>query len=39
VYDARHVICAEKASADELRAFDGPDGRMPPEGPTTVSVL
>lgn len=40
VYDALHVICAEKASADELRTLNGRDfRRMPPEGPTTLSVL
>lgn len=40
VYDALHVRCAEKASADELRTFNGRDfRRMPPEGTTTLVVL
>ena len=40
VYDALHVICAEKASADELRTFNGRDfRRIPPEDPTVLSVL
>lgn len=40
VYDAVHVRCAEKASADELRTFNGRDfRRMPPEGETELVVL
>ena len=40
VYDAVHVRCAEKASADELRTFNGKDfRRMPPEGTTELVVL
>ena len=40
IYDALHVICAEKASADELRTFNGRDfRRIPPEDPTVLSVL
>ena len=40
VYDVLHVLCAEKASADELRTFNGRDfRRMPPEEPTTLEVL
>ena len=40
VYDALHVYCAEKASADELRTFNGKDfRRMPPEGATELVVL
>jgi predicted nucleic acid-binding protein len=40
VYDVLHVLCAEKASADELRTFNGRDfRRMPPEGLTTLEVL
>ncbi|PSQ78746.1 MAG: VapC toxin family PIN domain ribonuclease [Bacteroidetes bacterium QH_6_63_17] len=40
VYDALHVACAEKASAEELRTFNGRDFRpMPPEGPTELVVL
>jgi predicted nucleic acid-binding protein len=40
VYDALHVRCAEKASADELRTFNGRDfRRMPPMGDTTLVVL
>jgi len=40
VYDALHVLCAEKASADELRTFNGRDfRRMPPEAPITLTVL
>lgn len=40
VYDALHVLCAEKASADELRTFNGADfRRMSPEGPTELVVL
>lgn len=40
VYDALHVYCAEKASADELRTFNGKDFRqMPPEGATELVVL
>ena len=40
VYDALHVACAEKASAEELRTFNGRDfRRTPPEGPTELVVL
>ena len=40
VYDALHVACAEKASAEELRTFNRRDfRRMPPEGPTELVVL
>jgi len=40
VYDALHVRCAEEASADELRTFNGRDfRRMPPEAPTELVVL
>lgn len=40
VYDALHVLCAEKASADELRTFNGRDfRRMPPKDPTVLSIL
>jgi predicted nucleic acid-binding protein len=40
VYDALHVACAEKASAEELRTFNRRDFRpMPPEGPTELVVL
>jgi len=40
VYDALHVLCAEKASAEELRTFNGRDvRRMPPEAPITLTVL
>lgn len=40
VYDALHVLCAETASADELRTFNGADfRRMPPEGSTDLVVL
>jgi len=40
VYDMLHVICAEKASAGELRTFNGQDfRRMPPEGATELVVL
>jgi predicted nucleic acid-binding protein len=40
VYDALHICCAEKASADELRTFNGKDfRRMPPEGATELVVL
>jgi len=40
VYDALHVLCAETASADELRTFNGTDfRRMPPEGSTDLVVL
>ncbi len=40
VYDALHVLCAEKASADELRTLNGRDfRRMPPDGETDLVVL
>jgi hypothetical protein len=40
VYDMLHVLCAEKASADELRTLNGRDfRRMPPETPTDLVVL
>ena len=40
VYDALHVACAEKASVEELRTFNGRDfRRMPPEGPIELVVL
>ncbi|MCS4040879.1 hypothetical protein [Salinibacter ruber] len=40
VYNVLHVLCAEKASTDVLRAFNGRDfRRMPPEEPTTLEVL
>ncbi len=40
IYDMLHVLCAEKASTDVLRAFNGRDfRRMPPEAPTTLEVL
>lgn len=40
VYDALHTYCAEKASADELRTFNGKDfRRMRPEGDTELVVL
>lgn len=40
VYDALHTCCAEKASADELRTFNGKDfRRMPPKGATELVVL
>lgn len=40
VYDALHVHCAEKASVEELRTFNGEDfRRMPPEPPTELVVL
>ncbi len=40
VYDAMHVRSAEKASADELRSFNGKDfRRMPPSGETELVVL
>ncbi len=40
VYDALHVLCAETASADELRTFNGTDfRRMPPKGATDLVVL
>jgi len=40
VYDMLHVLCAEKASANELRTFNGADfRRMPPEGPTELVIL
>jgi len=39
VYDALLVICVEKASADELRTFNGRDvRRMPPAAPITLTV-
>jgi predicted nucleic acid-binding protein len=40
VYDALHVLSAEKAAANELRTFNGKDfRRMPPEGRTELVVL
>jgi len=40
VYDALHVLCAEKASVDELRTFNGADfRRMPPKGAIELVVL
>lgn len=40
VYDALHVRCAEIASVDQLRTFNGADfRRMPPEGTTELVVL
>lgn len=40
VFDALHVRCAEKASVEELRTFNGKDfRRMPPEPPTELVVL
>ena len=40
VDDAVHDYCAEKASADELRTFNGKDfRRRPPEGSTELVVL
>lgn len=40
VYDALHVVAAEKAGADELLTFNGRDfRRMPPEDPTRLVVL
>jgi len=40
VYDILHVLCAEKASADELRTLNGRDfRRMPLEKPTDLVVL
>jgi hypothetical protein len=40
VYDMLHVICDEKAEADELRTFNGQDvRRMPPSGSTELVVL
>ena len=40
VYDALHVLSAEKTSADELRTFNGADfRRMPPGGGTELVVL
>jgi hypothetical protein len=40
IYDMLHVLCAEKASTDMLRTFNGRDfRRMPPEAPTTLEVL
>ena len=40
VYDALHVQCAEEASADEVRTFNGKDfRRMPPGGGTDLVVL
>ena len=40
VYDVLHVLCAEKASVDELRTFNGKDfRRMLPEGETELVVL
>lgn len=40
IYDALHVACAEKASAEELRTFNGEDfRRMPPDDPTRLMVL
>lgn len=40
VYDALHVRCAEKASVDELRTFNGEDfRRLAPEAPVDLVVL
>lgn len=40
VYDGLHVQCAEKASAAELRTFNGRDfRRIPPTDPTELVVL
>lgn len=40
VYDALHVVAAEKVDADQLLTFNGQDfRRMPPEGPTDLVVL
>lgn len=40
VYDALHVIAAEKIEADDLITFNAEDfRRMPPEGRTTLVVL
>lgn len=40
VYDGLHVQCAEKASAAELRTFNGRDfRRIPPTDPTELAVL
>jgi len=40
VYDALHVLSAEKAEADELRTFNGRDfRRMRPDGSTELVVL
>lgn len=40
VFDALHIRCAEKASVEELRTFNGKDfRRMPPEPPTELVVL
>lgn len=40
IYDALHVVAAEKADADALLTFNGRDfRRMPPEAPTQLVVL
>ncbi len=40
VYEALHVRCAEKASVDELRTFNGEDfRRLSPEAPIELVVL
>lgn len=37
IYDALHVVAAEKVDADQLLTFNGRDfRRMPPEDPTVV---
>lgn len=40
VYDALHVVAAEKVDADQLLTFNGRDfRRMPPEDPTDLVIL
>jgi predicted nucleic acid-binding protein len=40
VYDALHVVAAEKINADQLLTFNGRDfRRMPPEDPTDLVIL
>jgi predicted nucleic acid-binding protein len=40
IYDALHVVGAEKVEAEELVTFNGRDfRRMPPEAPTQLLVL
>ena len=40
VYDMLHVICDEKAEADELRTFNGQDvRRMPPSGSMELVII
>ena len=40
IYDALHVVAAEKTEAKELVTFNGSDfRRMPPKGSTKLTVL